>query len=401
MIEALPLGIYVHLPWCVRKCPYCDFNSHALTGKLPERVYIDSLLADLEIEGRHLQGRVAQSIFIGGGTPSLFSPEGIGRVLSALTEAGLLAKDAEISMEANPGTIERGRFAEYLAVGVNRFSIGAQTFDPGLLEKIGRIHSDAEIWNSINELAAAGVENFNLDLMYALPGQTVSQALQDIQFAVDANPAHVSHYQLTIEPNTLFHHNPPSLPGDDDAWRMQTAGQQLLSETGFQQYEVSAFARPGRECRHNLNYWTYGDYIGIGAGAHGKLTDTETGQVSRHIKSKHPQQYLDAVGESSRKVERLTSSDVVFEFMLNNLRLRDGFTESDFEARTGLPFRIVLEAVGDAVCHDLMEKNDRGRWRATTLGFRFLNDLQACFLPPGSISDRAKDRPSEAIEPSI
>jgi oxygen-independent coproporphyrinogen-3 oxidase len=400
MVDVLPLGIYVHLPWCVRKCPYCDFNSHALKEQLPERAYLDSLLADLEFEAKRLRGRTARSIFFGGGTPSLFSPDGIGRIISAVVETGLLAADAEISMEANPGTIERGQFAEYKAVGVNRFSLGAQTFDPGQLERIGRIHSDKEIWSSIDELAAAGIENFNLDLMYALPGQSVEQALQDIRFAVEANPAHISHYQLTIEPKTPFHHKPPPLPGDDEAWKMQTEGQQFLSEAGFRHYEISAYARPDRECRHNLNYWTYGDYIGIGAGAHGKLTDGATGRISRHFKSKNPQRYIESNGESRRSEEQLTDGDIIFEFMLNNLRLRDGFAESDFEARTGLPFNRVLPSVRDAVRHRLIEQDGQRRWRATSLGYRFLNDLQACFLP-GADNDPAKGRPLATPKASV
>ena len=400
MIDVLPLGIYVHLPWCVSKCPYCDFNSHALKEQLPEQAYLDSLLADLEFEAKRLRGRTARSIFIGGGTPSLFSPDGIGRIISAVVEAGLLAADAEISMEANPGTIERGQFAEYKAVGVNRFSLGAQTFDPGQLERIGRIHSDREIWSSIDELAAAGIENFNLDLMYALPGQSVEQALQDIRFAVEANPAHISHYQLTIEPKTPFHHKPPPLPGDDEAWKMQTEGQQFLSEAGFRHYEISAYARPDRECRHNLNYWTYGDYIGIGAGAHGKLTDGATGRISRHFKSKNPRRYIESNGESRRSEEQLTDGDIIFEFMLNNLRLHDGFAESDFEERTGLPFNRVLPSVRDAVRHGLIEQDGQRRWRATSLGYRFLNDLQACFLP-GADNDLAKGRPLATPKASV
>ena len=400
MIDVLPLGIYVHLPWCVSKCPYCDFNSHALKEQLPEQAYLDSLLADLEFEAKRLRGRTARSIFIGGGTPSLFSPDGIGRIISAVVEAGLLAADAEISMEANPGTIERGQFAEYKAVGVNRFSLGAQTFDPAQLERIGRIHSDKEIWSSIDELAAAGIENFNLDLMYALPGQSVEQALQEIRFAVEANPAHISHYQLTIEPKTPFHHKPPLLPGDDEAWKMQTEGQQFLSEAGFRHYEISAYARPDRECRHNLNYWTYGDYIGIGAGAHGKLTDGATGRISRHFKSKNPRRYIESNGESRRSEEQLTDGDIIFEFMLNNLRLHDGFAESDFEERTGLPFNRVLPSVRDAVRHGLIEQDGQRHWRATSLGYRFLNDLQACFLP-GADNDLAKGRPLATPKASV
>ena len=392
MLEVLPLGIYVHLPWCVRKCPYCDFNSHALKGQLPEQAYLDSLLADLDIEAKRLHGRIAGSIFFGGGTPSLFSPEGIERIISAIAEAGLLAQEAEISMEANPGTIERGQFGEYLAVGVNRFSLGVQTFNPEHLERIGRIHSDREIWKSVNEFAAAGIGNFNLDLMYALPGQ----ALEDIRLAVDANPAHISHYQLTIEPNTMFHHKPPSLPGDDESWQMQAEGQELLAAAGFRHYEVSAYARPGRECRHNLNYWTYGDYIGIGAGAHGKLTDVTTGQPCRFFKPKSPRQYIGSVGNSTPREEPVAGADIAFEFMLNNLRLCDGFAESDFEARTGLPFRTVLRTTRDAVRQGLMEE-DRGRWKATSLGFRFLNDLQACFLPPAPDEDRGRDGPVAGV----
>jgi oxygen-independent coproporphyrinogen-3 oxidase len=382
MKEALPLGIYVHLPWCIRKCPYCDFNSHALKAGLPEQDYIAALVQDLDREATRVPDRMAQTVFFGGGTPSLFSPAGVGQIISAIEARGLLVPDAEISMEANPGTVERGRFAEYQCAGVNRFSLGAQTFDTSHLAKLGRIHGEGEIRTSIEEFFAAGISNFNLDLMFGLPGQTVSEALHDLRLAVESGPAHISHYQLTIEPNTLFHRKPPLLPDDDQSWQMQTEGQLLLAAAGFEQYEVSAYAKAERKCAHNLNYWTYGDYLGIGAGAHGKLTDPATGRVSRQLKSRHPQQYIESGGVPVPAPGNLASADIVFEFMLNNLRVHDGFHESDFEARTGLAFDTVAARVHEAVGRGLMEKcAATGHWRASALGFRFLNDLQAWFLP--------------------
>ncbi len=377
---AIPLAIYVHLPWCIRKCPYCDFNSHELTGELPERAYVDALLTDLDQEARHANGRRAQSVFFGGGTPSLFSHEGVARVLDAMVASGLIAEQAEVTLEANPGAVERGRFAGFRDAGVNRVSLGAQSFDPAALERIGRIHRDDEIHDAIEELAAAGLDNFNIDLMYGLPRQTLSQALADVRQAIAAGPTHLSHYQLTIEPNTAFHKCPPVLPGDDECWRMQTDCQELLSDEGYDQYEVSAFARSDRRCLHNLNYWTYGDYLGIGAGAHGKLTDPHTGLVRRTAKARNPRQYLrsPATPVSDYMLDR---EDLVFEFMLNNLRLCSGFRREDFEWRTGLSFDIVQGRVDQAVSDGMMASEAGGGWHTTGLGFRFLNDLQARFLP--------------------
>jgi oxygen-independent coproporphyrinogen-3 oxidase len=387
--SANPLAIYVHLPWCVRKCPYCDFNSHELAGALPEKAYVDALLTDLDQEARRANGRRAQSVFFGGGTPSLFSHEGVARVLEAMADAGVIAAQTEVTLEANPGAVERGRFAGFKDAGVNRVSLGAQSFDPAALERIGRIHRDDEIHDAIEELSAAGLENFNIDLMYGLPRQTLSQALADVRQAIATGPTHLSHYQLTIEPNTAFHKRPPLLPDDDECWRMQTGCQEILADEGYDQYEVSAFARSDRRCLHNLNYWTYGDYLGIGAGAHGKLTDPDTGLVRRTAKARNPRQYLRAPATPVSD-HALGAEDLAFEFMLNNLRLCSGFRRGDFERRTGLSFDIVQERVDLAVSEGLLATGAGGHWRTTDLGFRFLNDLQARFLPSGEAGAVAK-----------
>lgn len=376
-----PLTLYIHLPWCVRKCPYCDFNSHAVQDALPESGYIDALLADLECMAVTAAGRVATSLYFGGGTPSLFRPASIARFLTVVVERKLLASDAEVSMEANPGTIERGLFAEYADAGVNRFSLGAQSFDPVQLERLGRIHSDGEIYSSINELKAAGIKNFNLDLMFGLPGQTVPAAVEDLRLAIDARPAHLSHYQLTIEPNTLFHSRRPILPDDDLTWDMQAACQQMITAAGLAQYEVSAFARPGAECRHNVNYWRYGDYLGLGAGAHSKMTDIARGSISRHIRPRHPTDYMKLAGSPRRQWQAVGEADRVFEFMLNALRLTEGFQEKVFERRTGISAEVVSARLRALTERGLMAEGPPGCWCASPTGLRFLNDLQATFLP--------------------
>ena len=289
------LSLYVHLPWCVKKCPYCDFNSHGLKGTLPEAAYVDALLRDLDQDLPRVAGRRIETVFFGGGTPSLFSAAAIARFLDGALRRLPFAADAEVTLEANPGTVERGRFAEYRAAGVTRLSIGVQSFDPAALKVLGRIHSSTEAVTAAEEAHAAGLANFNLDLMYALPGQSLEGALDDVARAATLKPAHISHYQLTLEPNTLFHAHPPTLPDEDTAWAMQEACQGALAERGYKQYEVSAYAQAGRECRHNLNYWRFGDYLGLGAGAHGKLTDA-SGRVTRIWKVKHPETYLRGAG---------------------------------------------------------------------------------------------------------
>lgn len=373
-----PIAVYVHLPWCVRKCPYCDFNSHAAPGNIPENTYVQALLADLECDLDLAAGRQVGSVFLGGGTPSLFSPDAIGALISGIAARLTLAPDAEITMEANPGTIEHGRFAGYRAAGINRVSLGAQSFDAAALKALGRIHGPGEIGLAVGELAAAGIDNFNLDLMYALPGQSREGALADVEAALALAPAHLSHYQLTLEPGTAFHHRPPVLPDDELAFEMQRDCQQRLARAGFVQYEVSAYALPGRQCRHNLNYWRFGDYLGIGAGAHGKAT--VGGAVIRTEKPRSPREYLQGGGASGARRRTVPAAELPFEFMLNALRLQEGFGLAGFERATGLPAAAILPKLGDLVSRGLMIESD-GRYRPSELGFRFLNDLQAGFLP--------------------
>ena len=376
-----PLSLYAHLPWCVQKCPYCDFNSHGLKGTLPEAAYVDALLRDLDQDLPRVTGRAIETVFFGGGTPSLFSAAGIARFLEGVRKHLPLAGDAEVTLEANPGTVERGRFAEYRAAGVTRLSIGVQSFDEKALKVLGRIHSSGEAVTAAEEAHAAGLSNFNLDLMYALPGQSLASALGDVQKAAALKPAHLSHYQLTLEPNTLFHAHPPVLPDEDTAWTMQEDCQALLAERGYAQYEVSAYATPGRQCRHNLNYWRFGDYLGVGAGAHGKLTDA-SGRVTRLWKVKHPESYLKSAGrpESLGGVSEVGSGDIAFEFMLNRLRLMQDFEEIEFEAATGLARSLIARGLTRARSLELMEVTPTG-WRITKRGHAYLNDLQSVFLP--------------------
>jgi oxygen-independent coproporphyrinogen-3 oxidase len=375
-----PLGLYVHLPWCVRKCPYCDFNSHRLQGALPEAAYLDALLADLEDEWPLVGGRVVATVFFGGGTPSLFRAESLARVLDWLRDRDGLAADAEVTLEANPGTVERGRFADYRAAGINRVSLGVQSFDPRQLARLGRIHGPQEVAGSLDELARAGLDNFNLDLMYGLPGQSVDEACEDLAAAIAAGPAHISHYQLTLEPNTLFWHEPPTLPDDDATWEMQIRCGELLAVAGYEHYEVSAHAADGRRCAHNVNYWSYGDYVGVGAGAHGKLTTEDGTTILRRSKLRHPTAYLAAAGGRVQTATRVGPGERLFEFMLNALRLRDGFDATLFEARTGLSFDLARPRLIEAGSRGLIECPN-GAWRPTALGRRFLNDLQGLFLP--------------------
>lgn len=376
----VPLSLYVHLPWCVKKCPYCDFNSHALPHGLPEKDYIAALLADLDEELSRAGGRLVESIFFGGGTPSLFSAGSIAGVIEAVRRSGLLAGDAEITLEANPGTVERGRFGEYADAGVNRFSLGAQSFDAGQLRALGRIHSVGDIDSAVEELRSAGVENFNLDLMYGLPGQDVASALADVERAILAGPAHISHYQLTIEPNTFFHARPPELPDDDTIADAETACSDRLADAGYQRYEISAYAQAGRVCRHNVNYWRFGDYLGVGAGAHGKLSQEEPMAVLRRWKLRHPADYMSAPAPRLDGEARLDPGQLEFEFMLNALRLTAGFHEDEFETRTGIPAAAVRPRWAALEREGLMASDGAGHWRASELGFRFLNELQGRFL---------------------
>lgn len=377
-----PLALYVHMPWCVRKCPYCDFNSHAAPEQVPQAQYIDSLLQDLQSDLPGVQQRPLTSIFFGGGTPSLFEPEQIGRLLEGVRREIAFASDIEITLEANPGTIEHGRFSGYRDAGINRVSLGAQTFNAEQLRLLGRIHGQDDIGRAVDELRQAGIDNFNLDLMYGLPAQTLPQALQDLESALALQPAHISHYQLTLEPGTVFYHRPPPLPDPDDSWQMQIDCQALLAARGFEQYEVSAYARSGRRSRHNLNYWEFGDYIGIGAGAHGKLTMLDACAVVRTTRVRQPREFMSRPADRRVvEVREVAAAELPFEFMLNALRLVDGFSEAEFEARTGLPFATQKETMAAAGQRGWLEQDAPAHWRASELGQRFLNDLQELFLP--------------------
>jgi len=389
-----PLALYVHMPWCVRKCPYCDFNSHAAPDAIPQQQYIDALIEDLAIDAGAAQGRAFASVFFGGGTPSLFSPDEVGRFVEAARSLVPFARDVEVTLEANPGTVEHGRFGGYRDAGINRISLGAQTFDADHLRTLGRIHGSGDIARAVDEVRGAGIDNFNLDLMYGLPAQSLQQAVADLDAALALEPAHISHYQLTLEPGTVFYHRPPPLPDSDAIWQMQLDCQERLAARGFEHYEVSAYARAGRRSRHNLNYWQFGDYIGVGAGAHGKLTwpaNDERAHLSvvRSARVKQPREFLRRVAAdrvSDRfQVER---ADLPFEYMLNVLRLTDDFGEDAFEARTGVAFASVAPAVAEAQCKGLLQTAGVGKWRVTELGQRFLNDLQAVFLPERAADDR-------------
>jgi oxygen-independent coproporphyrinogen-3 oxidase len=383
---APPLALYVHMPWCVKKCPYCDFNSHGIRGEPPPyAAYVDILLADLDADladfGAAAHGRPIVSVFFGGGTPSLFAPEHVARFLDGARARLPFADDCEITLETNPGTVEHGRFDGYLAAGVNRLSFGIQSFDDDKLRRLGRIHSAAEAEAAVKSAQDAGYANLNLDLMYALPQQSPDGALADVERALALAPTHISHYQLTLEPNTAFAANPPPLPDDDHAWAMQEACEARLAEAGYGQYEISAYARPDRRCRHNLNYWEFGDYLGIGAGAHGKLTDAAAGQVRRRWKSRHPRSYLEAAGGPARigGDGPVDPAELPFEYMLNALRLHQGVPEDAFAERTGLPPERIAPALAQARARGWLE-DVPGRLQPSPLGQRFLNDLIGLFL---------------------
>jgi putative oxygen-independent coproporphyrinogen III oxidase len=369
-----PLALYAHLPWCVRKCPYCDFNSHERAGALPEAEYVAALVADLESLLPSIWGRRVATVFIGGGTPSLFSPDSIDAFLAAVRARVTLAPDAEVTMEANPGTAEAGRFRGYRAAGVNRLSLGIQSFDDAKLGALGRIHSADEARRAI-EMAQAAFDNINLDLMYGLPGQTLEEAKADVDEGARRGATHLSAYQLTIEPNTVFYSKPPALPAHDAAADMQLAVEEALGGAGFEHYETSAFARPGRRCRHNLNYWEFGDYLGLGAGAHGKISFPD--RVTRHERAKPPREYLAQAGTA--KETTVVPKDLPFEFMLNALRLVEGVPATLFEERTGLPAASVVRALVRAREDGLLESDPR-RLQPTARGRLFLNELLQRFL---------------------
>lgn len=374
-----PLSLYIHIPWCVRKCPYCDFNSHEVRGEIPEARYVDALIADLEQALPLIWGRRIYTIFFGGGTPSVLSAGAIEAILSAVRARVPLAVDAEITLEANPGTFESVKFAGYRAAGVNRLSIGIQSFDAAHLKKLGRIH-DADQARAAVEIARANFDNFNLDLMYALPGQTPAEAAADLARALAFEPPHLSVYHLTIEPNTWFHRYPPAVPDDDTAAEMQDAIAAVLRAAGYDHYETSAYACPERRSGHNLNYWTFGDYLGIGAGAHSKLSFPD--RIVRQTRYRQPREYMEKAlaGAAVQTDQPVSAAEIPFEFMMNALRLNDGFALPLFEERSGMPLVTVLRALDQAQRRGLVTR-DHERVAPTELGRRFLNDLLQIFLP--------------------
>ena len=387
MLVPPPLSLYVHLPWCVRKCPYCDFNSHEQRGALPFAGYVQALVADLEHDLPLAWGRTVHSVFFGGGTPSLFPADAIDDFLQQASARLRFAPGCEITLETNPGTAEHGRFEGYLAAGVNRLSFGIQSFDDGCLQRLGRIHDSREADAAVKLAQDAGYDNINIDLMYALPGQDLAGAARDLERAFALQPAHVSHYQLTLEPNTLFAARPPdAIPDEDAAWDMQEHCQAMLADAGFDHYEVSAYARPGRQCAHNLNYWRFGDYLGIGAGAHGKISLGATQAVRRRWKLKHPTAWMGVAGTADALGgdEDVPASRLPFEYMLNALRLHEGFALADFEARTGLPRSAIRRELDEAVARGWLASDGDGdseRMVPTALGRRLGNDVVSLFLP--------------------
>lgn len=373
-----PTSLYIHIPWCVKKCPYCDFNSHALKTELPESDYIQQLMIDLDQICTEVGDRPIRSVFFGGGTPSLFSPKSIGQIIERSQKRLNFESNVEITMETNPGTVEYHRFSDYRLAGVNRISLGAQSFQDEKLEKLGRIHQAADLEMAIEKMVRAGFHNFNLDIMYGLPEQTLEDALYDLERAVAFSPSHLSWYHLTMEPNTAFYKNPPALPKDDAVFDMQQRGQAFLKSSGFEQYEVSAYAKNGQICTHNTHYWEFGDYIGIGAGAHGKITCVETQTITRHQKYPHPKDYLKAITKTF-KSQRLSSQALPFEFMLNALRLTQGVPWRLFEERTFLPQSVLEERRRGLVTTGLLV-DDEHQLKTTEQGFRFLNDVMMAFL---------------------
>ncbi len=374
-----PLSLYVHLPWCIKKCPYCDFNSHEMAGaELPEQRYIDALIADLEASLPLIWGRSVHSIFIGGGTPSLFSPAAIDRLLAELRARLRLDADCEITLEANPGTFEKDRFKAFRHAGVTRLSVGVQSFNDAHLKALGRVHDSAQAIAAVQE-AAANFETFNLDIMYALPGQTLEDLEKDMRQALALSPPHISIYHLTIEPNTYFAKFPPVIPEEDLAYAMLDRITEMTAQAGMQRYEVSAYAKPGHRCFHNLNYWQFGDYLGIGAGAHSKLSFAH--RIVRQVRWREPGLYTEnaLAGEAVTQEAEVSRADLPFEYMLNALRLRDGFKLQDFTEKTGLPVSALQTGLDEAERKGLIER-DLTSLRPTERGFDFLNDLQSLFL---------------------
>ncbi len=379
MLELPPLSLYIHIPWCVKKCPYCDFNSHEAPAGIPEQEYIEVLCQDFDRDYALCQGRPLQSIFIGGGTPSLFSAAAFDTLLEHIRSNSKLGSEAEITLEANPGTAEAEKFADYFSAGINRLSIGVQSFDDAQLKKLGRIHSSDESRRAIEFARKAGFENFNLDLMHGLPGQTVAAAIADLQVALGFSPLHISWYQLTIEPNTVFYARPPSLPDESVLSSLECSGLAQLAENGYRRYEVSAFSKEHYQSQHNLNYWEFGDYIGIGAGAHGKITLPESDSIVRTQKHRQPNHYLSKSLQAEVKRTEVLLDERPIEFLLNALRSRRGFTKAMFQARTGLPFSVIGKKVEYLIANELLEIRD-DRIAASDRGYRLLNSLLQEFL---------------------
>ncbi|MFT5112255.1 MAG: putative oxygen-independent coproporphyrinogen III oxidase [Parasphingorhabdus sp.] len=377
-LNRIPAALYVHFPWCIRKCPYCDFNSHALHGTIPDEAYSRVLATDIEKELLALGDRQIISIFFGGGTPSLMAVQSISSVIDVVSLSGHLATNAEITLEANPGSLDAARFKGYFDAGVNRLSIGAQSFNDKALKTLGRIHDARQIHKAYETARQCGFENINIDLMFGLPQQTFDEAKRDLDIAFELNPEHISYYQLTLEPNTLFHHQPPELPDDDTLWQIHENGLQQLAENHYAQYEVSAFAKSGKQCQHNLNYWSYGDYIGVGAGAHGKLTDSE--QVLRYSKPRSPKDYLSCAKDFRRSEKPVNDVNRRFEYLLNALRLKAGFSLIEYVQRTGDSVDEILTKLQPMIDKELVRIDDQ-TVRATERGYLYLNDILEPFLP--------------------
>ncbi len=378
MTSLPPLSLYIHIPWCIKKCPYCDFNSHAIKADTPEAAYIDALLKDLALDiQRYAITRPISSIFIGGGTPSLFSAEAIDRLLRGIEQQLTLKKDIEITLEANPGTFESHKFAEFRKLGINRLSIGVQSFEDKLLTRLGRVHSGREAIAAAEIAHQSGFDNFNLDLMFGLPGAGQNSSQIDVATAIGLKPTHISFYQLTLEPNTYFHKFPPQLPNDELIFTTQKQGQQLLAEHGFQQYEVSAYSQPGLQCRHNVNYWQFGDYLGIGAGAHGKITQAQPDHIVRTVKPKSPERYLNNPSES--KQETLAEAQLPLEFVMNHLRLNSGFNLADYRAHTGLNRDSLEPALSQCLRENLLLEH-QGNIFCSAKGWDFLDEILEKFI---------------------
>ncbi|WP_292968521.1 radical SAM family heme chaperone HemW [Pantoea sp. UBA4549] len=376
MAELPPLSLYIHIPWCVQKCPYCDFNSHALKGEVPHLEYVQHLLQDLEQDLPLTAGREVRTIFIGGGTPSLLSSHAMQTLMDGVRARLPLAADAEITMEANPGTVEADRFSGYQAAGINRISIGVQSFSPQKLERLGRIHGPQEAKRAAELAAALGLRSFNLDLMHGLPDQSLEEALDDLRQAIALNPPHLSWYQLTIEPNTLFGSRPPQLPDDDALWDIYEQGHQLLTAAGYQQYETSAYAKPGYRCEHNLNYWRFGDYLGIGCGAHGKLTQPD-GRIVRTVKTRHPRGFMK--GNYLDKQHEVANEDKPFEFFMNRFRLLEAAPRVEFQRYTGLDEQAIRAQMDQAIAAGYVTES-ASEWQITEKGKLFLNSLLELFM---------------------